>query len=120
MQIAHGGSNVLARRTGTSCRVVLFAVLVTLLAIPLILLLAPTRTAVACPPPGIYIVCTGRIVHIWELAWWTGRTTYFYGSMEWIGVALVLGTVLLGAVLMLLARKCAIALPASLSRRSRG
>ncbi|HVC75778.1 MAG TPA: hypothetical protein VND96_04595 [Candidatus Micrarchaeaceae archaeon] len=80
------------------------------------LLLAPTRVVVACPPPGIYIMCMERTVHIWEAAWWTGHTSFFSGTADWIGVALLVGTVVLGATLVVVARRCAISIPIHVQR----
>jgi ABC-type transporter Mla maintaining outer membrane lipid asymmetry permease subunit MlaE len=48
--------------------------LMLVLALLLIALFAPTRMVWSCPPrgSGIYRACFTRIVHIWELGWWTG------------------------------------------------
>jgi hypothetical protein len=50
-------------------------VIVLITAVGLIVLFAPTRTAVRCPPPGsgLAYACTIHAVHIWEAPWWTGQ-----------------------------------------------
>ena len=95
-----------------------FVLLLALLAIPSVLLLAPTRFAIACPPPGIYLMCIGRTVHIWETAWWTGHTGYFDGGADWIGVGLLSVSVVLGAALIVVARKCAVGVPVHMKGQS--
>jgi hypothetical protein len=101
------------------CGGVLVLLVLLLLGIPSVLLLAPTRVALACPPPGIYIMCALRTVHFWETAWWTGHTSYFNGNADWIGVGLLLGSIALGAALIAVVQICGMAIPTRTNTRFR-
>lgn len=89
-------------------RNIALALLLVFLTLDLIALLAPTRIAIACPPPGIFatsgmhnIACMSSVVHIWDAAWWTGRSQLFGTDQSgWWRAAFIAEAILLLAAIV--------------------